>query len=578
MTAESRAPRFSFRRPVARTCAVVALGVALAAQPSTRAQTSQPAAPAAAPGAAASCDGVLLPPRDAKGHKVGPASCMVQETQITFDGQAFKRLDVGLDGSVDGFAAKVGDYKDYFTNGPDLVFPQTWGPRPVLFGVAKYERAKGAGMTIVYPAASAGWNGRIFVTVHGRGRSFKEGNLKAWDKNFDAASPLGDLDRYERLMAAKGYAVVKTNRTSSEGLGEITTTIEDGSTVDSIAFNDSARYIMDFTEVARALLLKRLGRAPDHVYMYGHSAGARIGHSINYTPGLNVGRDGKRFFDGLLLDDPAAGTWYPVVMKDGKDVLLTTAADKAAFVPQIDVAHQMYNNIWPPQHPAWMSSSYLENKRNNARILRDKAIGNYRMYEVRGTSHSGGESLPDSMKRGDLQNIDVSKVMDRFIDLLDAWADKGTAPPPTHSDDPSLGGGDAHPALALPEIACPLGVYYNYPETVSGATAFAAFAGKGIEPLNGKNVWVDMNRNGVWDYRETPTLAWRRLGLLKGSETLTREKYVSCVQGAADALRKGGFVSDKTAEWFATQARTADLQPADSAKDTGPRKGATSER
>jgi hypothetical protein len=561
-----------------RTACAIAIGLVLCPRSAHHGPFAVQAAQESTPGAAVSCNDFLPGPRDVNGQRVGPASCVMRETDIRYEDRTYKRVDVGLDGSVDGFAAKVGDYKDYFTNGPDLVFPQTWGPRPVLFGVAKYERAKGAGMTIVYPAGNAGWNGRIFVTVHGRGRSFKEGNLKPWDKNFNPASPLADLDRYERLMAAKGYAVVKTNRTSSEGLGEITATLEDGSTVDSVAFNDSARYITDFSEVARSLLLKRLGRAPVHVYMYGHSAGARIGHSINYTPGLNVGRDGTRLFDGLLLDDPAAGTWYPVVMKDGKDVLLTTAAEKAAFVPQIDVAHQMYNNIWPPAHPAWMSSSYLENKRNNARILRDKGVGNYRMYEVRGTSHSGGESLPDSMQRGDLQNIDVSKVMDRFIDMLDAWVDKGTAPPPTHSDDPSLGGGDAHPALALPEIACPLGVYYNYPETVSGATAFAAFTGKSIEPLNGKNVWVDMNRNGVWDYRETPTQAWRRLGLLKATETLTQEKYAACVQSAADALRKEGFFSDKTAEWYASHAKTTDLTAKDSAKDTGVKKGLTSDR
>jgi hypothetical protein len=244
----------------------------------------------------------------------------------------------------------------------------------------------------------------------------------------------------------------------------------------------------------------------------------------------------------------------------------------------------MYNNIWPPQHPAWMSSSYLENKRNNARILQEKGIANYRMYEVRGTSHSGGESLPDSMQRGDYQNIDLSKAMDRFIDMLDAWVDKGTAPPPTHSDDPSIGGtgtagASARPALAFPEIACPLGVYYNYPETTSGATAFAAFTGKGIEPLNAKNVWIDMNRNGVWDYRETPTQAWRRLGLLQQTDSLTQDKYVACVQSAADVLRKEGFFSDRTAQDYATRARTAELIGKDSAKDTGPKKtGSTSER
>jgi len=188
------------------------------------------------------------------------------------------------------------------------------------------------------------------------------------------------------------------------------------------------------------------------------------------------------------------------------------------------------------------------------------------MYEVRSTSHSGGESLPDSMQRGELQNIDVSKAMDRFIDMLDAWVDKGTVPPPTHSDDPRLGGAAAdgsiaRPALAFPEIACPLGVYYGYPGSTAGATAFAAFTGSGIEPLDGNDVFVDMNRDGVWDYRESPTQAWQRLGLLKHGETLTRDKYVACVTSAANRLRDDGFFSAKTAAAYADQARMADLQP-----------------
>ena len=177
--------------------------------------------------------------------------------------------------------------------------------------------------------------------------------------------------------------------------------------------------------------------------------------AINYTPGLNVGRDGKRFFDGLLLDDPAAGTWYPVVMKDGKDVLLTTAADKAAFVPQIDVAHQMLATSGRRQHPDWMSYSYLENKRNNARILRDKGITNYRICEVRGVSHSGGESMPDGVQRGDLQIIDVSKAdgpLHRHARRVGRQGHRRRRP--THSDDPSSATRprrhDRHPALAFP--------------------------------------------------------------------------------------------------------------------------------
>jgi Alpha/beta hydrolase domain len=300
------------------------------------------------------------------------------------------------------------------------------------------------------------------------------------------------------------------------------------------------------------------------VYLYGHSAGARIGHAVNYSPGLNVGRDGKRFFDGILADDPAAGTWYPVVMKDGKDVLFASEADKAAFVPQIDVAHQAYNNIWEPKHPSWMSDSYLENKRNNARILRDKGIANYRMYEVRSVSHGGGESAG---WRGQILNLDLAKAMDRVIDMVDRWADKGIAPPPTHSDLADLGGVGQDgtiqfPALAFPEVACPLGVYYSYPQSTSGTTSFAAFTGEGLEPLDGNKVFVDMNRNGVWDNRETPTAAWRRLGLLRTHETLTRDRYVDCVQHAAERLRKEGFFSDQTASSYVEQAKTADIEPA----------------
>ncbi|HMF93262.1 MAG TPA: hypothetical protein VKE96_03175 [Vicinamibacterales bacterium] len=501
-----------------------------------------------------SCDASLPARRQVREQPVGPSSCLLQESDVVLDGHSFHRIDVGLDGTVDGSLAKVGDYKEYFTNSPNLVFPQTWGPRQIFFGVAKYEREKGAAMTILVPGDRATWNRKVFVMVHGRGVSFRDGSLKPWNQN------AGDLDKYDRLLLAKGYAVVKTHRSTVENIGEITATLEDGTTVDYIAFNDTARYIMDFTDVAKQMIVSRLGEVT-RTYFYGHSAGARIGRGLNYTPGLNVGRDGKRFFDGFLNDDPAAGTWYPVVMKDGRDVLLSSDADKAAFVPQIDVVHQMYNNIWPPKHPDWMSSSYLENKRNNARILRDKGLGTkYRMYEVRSISHSGGENLADGT-RGPLEILDLSRMMDRLVDLLDAWVEQGTTPPPTRSDWAELGDADRdgtieNPALAFPEVACPLGVYFSYPESTSGTTAFAAFTGRGLEPLDAKNVFVDMNRNGVWDYRETPTEAWQRLGLLQKNETLTGEKYVACVQRAAERLRTDGFFSEQTAVGYVERARS----------------------
>ena len=98
--------------------------------------------------------------------------------------------------------------------------------------------------------------------MHGRGSSFKQGKLQAWDKNTDAANTARGLDEYDRLMLAKGYVLVKTRRTTTEGLGEIITTLEDGSTVDYAAFNDTAHYITDFADVARKVVEARLGRPP----------------------------------------------------------------------------------------------------------------------------------------------------------------------------------------------------------------------------------------------------------------------------------------------------------------------------
>jgi hypothetical protein len=508
---------------------------------------------------AVSCDAFLAPPRDARGQKVGPSSCQLLESTVTIAGRAYRRLDIGLDGSVDGIVTRTGDYKEYLTNAPDLVFPQTADDGQRFVAVAKYQRDKGAGMTVVFPSDAAAWNGKVWVTVHGRGRSFKEGNLKPWNKNLDPAAPTADLNKYDLLMLSKGFALIKTHRTSSEGLGEIIATLNNGTTIDDVAFNDSARYIMDFASVGQNAIAKHLGKAPARTYFYGHSAGARIGRGINYTLGLNVDRDGSAFFDGILADDGAAGGWLPVLFKDGKDVLLTSDADKAKFVPQLDVSHQMYNNIWPSKKPDYMSSSYLANKRSNARILREKGLtSKHRMYEVRGISHSGGENLPDG-KRGDIQILDVSKLMDRFIDMLDAWVEKGTAPPSSRSDGPELRRAGLQPALAMPEIACPLGVYHPFPNSVAGTTAFAAFTGRGLEPLDQQNVFVDMNRNGVWDERETAEQAWRRLGLLGANETLTRERYASCVQNAVRALVTDGFLSEANAAWYTAQSQKTEL-------------------
>src|SRR5262249_7799495 len=328
--------------------------------------------------------------------------------------------------------------------------------------------------TLVFPSDANAWNGKLWVTAHGRGRAFKTGQLKPWDKYLDRSKPLADLNKYDLLILAKGYALAKTYRTSTEGLGEIIAKLENGTPGDYAAFNDSASYIMDFAALAKNAVERRLGRAPARTYFYGHSAGARIGRGINYTSGLNRGHDGKPVFDGFLLDDSAAGTWLPVVMKDGRDVLFGSEAERAAFAPQLEVTHLMYNAIWGPKNkPDWPTSSFLENKRRNAQILLDKGLGErHRVYEIRSISHQGGETLADG-RRGPVQILDLSRMMDQFIDKLDAWVDRGVSPPPSHADVASLGGANsdgtiARPGLSFPEPVYPsrksraIGVYFPY--------------------------------------------------------------------------------------------------------------------
>lgn len=519
--------------------------------------------------AEAPCNQWLPKKRVVRGQSVGPAACVSLDAEANLDGVSLRRVEIGLDGTVDGFVTEgTGDYSDYLTNAPDLVFGNSADPGPILHAVATYERAKGAAMSLVFPATASAWNGKLWVTAHGRGRSVKSGNLKPWDKNLDPTNPIADLNRYDRLWLAKGYALAKTHRTTEEGVGEIRSVLENGQVSMNKAFNDSARYVMDFALVAEQALREKLGRAPSRMFFYGHSAGARIGRGLNYTPGLNVREDGRTFFSGILADDAAAGTWLPIVMKEGKDVLFATPQERQAFVPQLEVSHQMYNNVWETGAKLpWMSISYLENKRNNARVIREKGLGEkHRMYEVRGISHSGGEGMLTG-ERGDIKILQLAHAMDRFIDLLDAWVEKGVAPPPSRSDWAPVGdtNGDGvleNPALAFPEMACPLGVYFPFPPGLKDGmaqTGWAAFNGKGLEPRDGRGEFVDMNRNGVWDLRESPTDAWRRLGLVGRGETVTRERYVNCVKQVAEGLTRDGLFSAATADRYVQEAQKATL-------------------
>jgi len=201
--------------------------------------------------------------------------------------------------------------------------------------------------------------------------------------------------------------------------------------------------------------------------------------------------------------------------------------------------------------------------------LREKGLGaKHRMYEIRGVSHfdAGQVSRPDLV----FQTLDLSGIFDALIDRMDAWVEKDVPPPATKSDmvervGAHKNGNDKNPAVALPEVACPLGVYYIFPPGLDPGrrggqeTALASFDGANLEPLDGRGLLVDMNGNGVRDKRETVSQAWQRLGLLKPGQKLTQAFYANCVNASASKLVKEGLLPKKVGEFYVEQANKARL-------------------
>lgn len=477
-----------------------------------------------------------------------------QEIRGAHAGRSYRRVDVGLTGTARGFVADGGVRGGYFTSAPDFVFMQTGSNANWRPGVVRYEAAKGTGFALILPVDKKQWNGKLYFTVHGAGASFAKGSLKAWNSRVSESEALADLTRYEQLMIEKGYAVAKSFRSSDKQKGDCQVRLDDGTVREGYNVTEMPHLLLEFSLLAQKMLTAEMGEGPRRSYWYGHSAGGRIGRLINYIPDLNRKPGGRAAFDGLLIDDAATGLWLPVLLRNGKDVLFQQPEDRKAFVPQIDVTHQLYIAQKDEPAPEWVSDSYLMNKWRHTQIIREKGLGEkHRMYEVRGVSHSGGES---GKAAGDVRILPLWKLMDSFIDRLDEWVERGVEPPPTRSDWKALEGKDA---IAMPEVACPVGVYFQYPVSRGtsgiGQTGFAAFDAKLLEPLDGRGVFVDMNRNGYQDYRESMEEAWRRLGLLAKGQTLNRESYVGCVQRSVDGLVGDRLLSSALGAQYVSVAR-----------------------
>jgi len=505
---------------------------------------------------AVSCNELAGPNKQVMGKAVGVEQCQIISEEIVYDikGHKFRRVEIRLTGTVEGWAStEKGSRAIYFTDGPDFVFTQSGLTGPRARGIARYEASTGHGMTILYPEDPRHWNGKLYVTAHGAGSYGAIGTLVPRDPNAKF-NPLQNINRYVTLMIDKGYAVAHTMRASDRTRGDVTVTLEDGTTLKN-NLSSHGGLIRSWTNLAQNLIAKRIGSKPRRTYFYGHSAGGFLGRLINYQPGANMDADGKPVFDGFLLDDAGGGLWLPKLMVDNKDVLFTTDQERQRFAKQIDITHVLY---------AGETEDYLQNKRENASLLREKGLGvKHRMYEIRGVSHFDAGQV----SRSDLvfQSLDLSGIFDALIDRLDSWVDKDIAPTPTKSDLMELSRANNHgtnkdSAVALPEVACPLGVYYIFPPQLDPGrrggqeTAFAAFDGTNLEPLDGRGVFVDMNGSGVRDKRETLSEAWQRLGLLKPGQKLTQPAYIGCVKAAATKLVKEGLLPIRVAELYVERA------------------------
>jgi hypothetical protein len=504
------------------------------------------------------------PAKEVEGKLIGQEDVLIQEVVIADSGHRYRRLDVGVSGTVEGWAVKQDLPMPQLASAPDFIYPQGGIHTPRFRGTLRYEASKGTGMTLIYPETGTAWNRKLFVTVHGSSGSFRQGTLKPWKLLLDPSQHLKDISKYERLMLDKGYAIAKTRRNAST-TGDYPVLLDDGDILEGWNLNTHTGFILDLVQLAENLLKDRLGVKPLRTYWYGHSAGGMIGRLINYKPGENLDENGEPIIDGFLNDDSGGGRYLPVVEKNGKDVLLVTETERQRFVKTIEIPHQLFMRYRRPRPgvPKWLSPVYLINHRVTAKILQDKGLRDKtRMYEVRGISHMGGEYLKDG-REGDTVILDLSRLMDALIDRLDDWVEKGIAPPPTKTDWLELGdvdgdGVNENPAIALPEVACPLGLYYPHPPSRGNNgdswTSFAAFDGQSLEPLDGRGVFVDMNLNRYLDQREDMDQAWQRLGLLKPGERFSRSMYQACMKASVARLQQEKLITERVAAQYLQEA------------------------
>ena len=531
------------------------------------------AASAPAHAAPASCANFAPPMQQVAGHTVGITKCdILSETKVTDShGKPFVRIEISTAGSVYGFTppATVGVTRVDVTDYPQALYTQ-YGVTKWVGGVTKYDGGddpKGTGLTVIYPdpVSKTPWNGKLFLVVHGTANNSPMGELVPVGKDGFTEKTFSNL--YTRQMMDKGYAVVYLRRPASIYKATLKATLDDGkNTVIDTSIGDHVGMALDFYKIGKAMVTERLGKAPTTTYWYGHSQGVMLGRLLNYFGG-NHDENGKHYFDGFFMDDPGGGGLVPVLLgkdevfgeRDGRltynpaDVLFGTPEAKAQVVKEITISHGAYlaSHEWTP------TVLYTTMKRQGALIMHQRGLDNVSvMYEVAGVSHIANS-------RGSSEKtLDIGPLADKVIDLLDDWVQHDIPPPPTIANLAALGIGGSYAAehtqsLELPPIACPTGVRYFYPPPGGGATAtaYAAFDGKSLEPVNGRGNLIDVNGNGYRDTMPTIDQAWVDRGLILAGQKVDASKYAACIENSTRSLAERRLISQASADWYKAQAK-----------------------
>lgn len=554
------------------------------------------------------------------GKLIGPTTCRItQETRfVNVQGVPYRRIEIGISGTIDGYTVKTGPRLDAFTDSPALALGQRGNLGPYFHGVGVYHSEKGSGITLFIPESSENWNSKLFVTVHGGTRPYQTvGELVPREP--DQHNPLTGANHYAGLMIDKGYAVVHTRRlvTSSRladaGKHGEPVTLDDGSVLEGKSYGYHAGMIRDWALVAENFLNTQLSRLPTRTYFYGLSSGAALGRLLNYNPAANLDSEGRKVIDGMLLNDGGGGWFSPIVSgvfeglpslyaapstegdgffvlrPDDEDHLTFDISHRERFAHQIEIGHRGYRDghfIAGSYLDDRQMETYLSLKGENHRLLVSKGLAaKTRTYEVVGVGHFDAGYLRSS-KELSSQSLDLGGIFDALIDVLDLWVDQGIEPPPTRSD--LLNQGDSDPGrkeisgIQLPEIACPQGVFYEFPRGTDrvGVTGFATYLQgppapsqgnslnreeERLEPMDRRGYPVDMNHNGIRDRRETLTEAWRRrhtegekYGTLADNEVFTDARFTSCVRGVAEKLFEQRLLSRHAMLDYIQRAEKAD--------------------